>query len=239
MTSPGPGSAPALPARKALSEARVTRTFPEFFDHLKRIGWYPLTCVDVGAANGTPSIYRAFPEALHIAYEPLPDFIPDLEKCLEPFRHEIHVRALLEEPGEGHLLRHSDLFGSSLMHRQDKSNERVVEVEVSTLDEDLAARKLSGPILLKTDCQGADLPILKGGKKFLSRCDVVIVEVSMYRFWGAHQADFWEVVSFMNRRGFAVYDFLGGLFRPSDGALGQIDVVFVKKEGPLRAKHNW
>ncbi|NIQ16320.1 MAG: hypothetical protein GTO02_18595, partial [Candidatus Dadabacteria bacterium] len=39
--------------------------------------------------------------------------------------------------------------------------------------------------------------------------------------------------------GFVIYDFLDGLFRPLDNALGQIDIVFVKRDGFFRQDHRW
>ncbi len=61
----------------------------------------------------------------------------------------------------------------------------------------------------------------------------------LYRFWGNHHPDFLEIVKYMADQGFLVYDFLDGLFRPLDNALGQVDVVFVKKDGPFRKSASW
>lgn len=44
-----------------------------------------------------------------------------------------------------------------------------------------------------------------------------------------------EVVDFMRDAGFALYDFGGSYRRETDHALFQIDVVFAKKDSPLRA----
>ena len=43
----------------------------------------------------------------------------------------------------------------------------------------------------------------------------------------------------MHEQGFVVYDILEGIFRPYDNALGQVDLVFAKANGPLRASYAW
>lgn len=145
----------------------------------------------------------------------------------------------MAEPGESLILKHQDLYGSSMMHRRGASDDNVLKVPVSTLDAEMEGVDLGGHVLLKTDCQGADLDVVKGGLRTLAQCDVVILETSLFRFWGPHHPDFFEIVSFMDDQGFAVYDFLDGMFRPLDKALGQIDVAFARKNGFLREETGW
>lgn len=218
---------------------RPTRTFEDFFIHLKRVGFSPSICIDVGAATGTVSIYNAFPNAFHIAFEPLPDFQEELKKTLSPFRHMIKECALSSGAGNATLLRHDDLYGSSIMHSRDVNEEKVIQIRKSTLDTELSHIDLSGSVILKTDCQGSDLLVLQGGIMTLKKCDVVIVEASLFRFWGQHQPDIFDIVSFMYDRGFALYDLLDGLYRPRDAALGQLDLVFVKDRSFFRQDHYW
>ena len=217
-----------------------TRSFRTFFDHLKNDKNYsPATCIDVGAASGTLDIYDAFPKAHHIVFEPLPDFHQALKRSLTPYSHEIHHCALMEEPGEKVLLRHADKYGSSMMHKLTGQSSNLVPVQVDTLDNVIGERDFSGGLLIKTDCQGADLFVIKGGLETLKKADVVIIEASMFRFWGAHHPDFYDIIHYMKERSFVLYDVLDGLFRPLDNALGQLDLVFVKEDGRFREDHVW
>lgn len=218
---------------------RPTRSFETFFAHLKSLGFAPETCIDVGAARGTKSIYEAFPDAFHIVYEPLPDFHDELAQTMAPYRHVIRKCALMDGQKKQTILRHADLFGSSLMHRRDDDSERVMEVEVTTLDQELETIEHQKPVLLKTDCQGADLLVLNGGRKSLKSIDVAIVEASFFPFWGPHHPIFYEIVAFMKDQGFVVYDLLDGLYRPRDGALGQVDIAFVKEKSKFRKNPYW
>jgi len=219
---------------------RPTRSFEAFFEHLQSLGVRPDICIDVGAATGTPSIYQAFPAAKHIAFEPLPDFQSALREALAPYDAIAKNCALSDHAGERTLLRHNDLFGSSIMHSREDNDDRVVTVKTSTLDIEMSDVDLANnTVLLKTDCQGSDLMVLKGGAETLKHCDIVLVEASLFRFWGPHQPDFYDIVEFMHASGFALYDLLDGLYRPLDSALGQLDLAFVKHRGPLREKHYW
>ena len=219
---------------------RPTRSFVTFFEHLKKQDLVPEICIDVGAATGTETIYEAFPRAKHVVFEPLPDFQDALRRSIAPYDAVAKECALSDKAGERTLLRHSDLYGSSIMHHRKEDDERVVTVRTSTLDIELAEFNLANrTTLLKTDCQGSDLLVLKGGLETLKHCDIVLVEASMFRFWGEHQADFYDILKFMNAADFALYDILDGLYRPLDSALGQLDLAFAKKQGPLRRVHYW
>jgi hypothetical protein len=63
---------------------------------------------------------------------------------------------------------------------------------------------------------------------------VVILEVSLLPY-NEGAPLFGEVVAFMAKAGFAVYDFCGQHRRQSDHALFQTDVVFVRADSSLRA----
>lgn len=218
----------------------ITRSFPEFFDHLKSLDFAPSVCIDVGAASGTHSIYTAFPDAFHVAFEPLEDFQNDLRLALKPYKHEIYQCALMDRPKEQKILRQkNNLYTSSLMHSRRKNEENLISVPIKTLDDVMSSHNISGEYLIKTDCQGADLFVLRGGKKTLKRAEIIIVETSLFKFWGRHQPDFFRIVRFMHLNGFAVYDILEGMFRPHDNALGQIDLVFAKHKGRFREATQW
>ena len=103
---------------------------------------------------------------------------------------------------------------------------------MNTLD-DLVAAEVKSPILLKLDVQGYELEVLRGAVKTLSEAEVVIIECSLIQY-NEGAPLFAEVVSFMGERGFVVYDFCGQMRRANDGALFQMDVIFVRENSRLR-----
>ena len=148
--------------------------------------------------------------------------------------------ALMDVPGHMEITVPENEYTATLMDARAKdAGEPRISVEVSTLDAQLRDRLDGETVLLKTDCQGADLKVVQGGTEVLKACDVVIMETSLYRFWGDHHPDFYEIVSYMKTQGFVVFDILGGTFKPSNRALGQVDLAFVKEDGELRGQHIW
>ena len=220
---------------------KPTRTFVQFFWWLKNVAdFYPDICIDVGAAGGTPSINRSFKDALHLAFEPQPGFIPELQKELDGYKHEIFQMALMDKPGKMEITVPENAYTATMISQGSRESEVAkLAVEVSTLDLQLENRLNDKKVLLKTDCQGGDLDVIKGGTETLKRCDVVIMETSLYRFWGDHHPDFYDIVSYMKSQGLVVFDILEGTFKPSNRALGQVDLVFVHEHGPLRPDHRW
>ncbi len=99
-------------------------------------------------------------------------------------------------------------------------------------------KKLKGPYLLKVDVQGAEIEVMEGTFRIVNDLEVVILEVSLFQFF-IECPQFFDVMNYMNARGFCVYDVFGEKYRPFDGALGQLDLIFVKKNGQFRKSHFW
>ena len=92
---------------------------------------------------------------------------------------------------------------------------------------------LDRPCLLKIDTQGTELDVLEGLGQRLQEMDVVIIETSLLPFRIGAPV-FADIVARLDVLGFAVYDVLEGHVRALDGALAQVDLVFVPKMGSLR-----
>jgi hypothetical protein len=67
----------------------------------------------------------------------------------------------------------------------------------------------------------------------------MIIELSLIEInAGAPLLD--EALSFMRGAGFVAYDILEIHRRPLDGAMNQIDILFLREDSPLRAdKRHW
>lgn len=225
--------------KRRLFNKGPTRNFEEFFVNVKKLGFYPGTIFDIGAADGTPAIQGAFADAYFVWVEPLKEFIPILESLKSKHTGEVHNCALMAAESTGSIFKTNDLLGSSMIHSAENQNRHVSAIEVKTLDGLFSARDLPEPYLLKVDCQGGDYQVVLGGKEVLKKCEIVILEVSFFKFWGERHPEPLEILNYMDEQGFVTYDILDGLFRPLDGALGQVDIVFVKKDGMFRTIQKW
>lgn len=212
-----------------------------FLEHTSDIGFKPDSIIDVGVGNGTPEIYRTFPQANYLLVEPLKEFEPELKRIMEDVNGEYKLVVASNERGTSEInVRPNNLEGTSTLN-QNKKEETTVqrEVQKETLDFLYDERDyLSHPILLKIDVQGAELDVLDGAKKCLKESELVILETQMFEFFGDNpQAH--NIVEYMKEEGFVPYDFFEKYNRPLDNALAGIDIAFVKEDGIFRNSHKF
>jgi len=111
-------------------------------------------------------------------------------------------------------------------------------VPQTTLDHEVLQHNLKCPFLVKIDVQGFELEVLEGAVDTLKQAEIVILEVSLFQFYKSSPT-FAEVIRYMNEKKFSVYDIFNGAYRPIDDALGQVDILFVKTNGPLRTTQHY
>ena len=212
-----------------------TRTFTDFFLHLRRRGVVPRTVIDVGVGHGTPALYDAFPDATFVLVEPLEEFRPVLEALCRRLDAKYVLAAAGARDGEIDMHVHRDLTGSSVLRQSEGAvlDGTTRRVRAARLDGVLPS-DFPRPALIKIDTQGTELEVLDGLGRHLAAIDVAIVETSLMAF-RTGTPEFARTIARLDELGFAAYDLLEGHMRALDGALAQIDVVFVRKDGPLRS----
>jgi FkbM family methyltransferase len=226
-----------LPQKRAGS----LRSMFDVCNQAKNCGLKINTVFDVGVADGTQELYDSFPEATFVLVEPLQEFDHSIDLIARKYS-TIRIRAAASDRcGKTNIFIDQKSFhGTSLFENRGSNNlsNTKREVELVTLDAIYSAHKLNGPFLIKADVQGAELNVIQGASVLLNHTEMVILETSLYEFMvGAPQIH--DVIFAMKGYGFAVYDFIGGAIRPFDGALGQIDIAFVKEDGVLRRSHQY
>jgi FkbM family methyltransferase len=218
------------------------QTPSEFYDYLAQRGFSPQTIIDVGVADGTFEIYDAFPRATYLLVEPMKEFLPALQWISRNYDAHYVLAAAGTDNRPGTIFFDdglAEMHGASLISANEGKNRNSREVSIRRLDSLVQEKKLEGPYLLKIDTQGTELEVLSGASAILAETEVVVLETSFFKFLGRQEPLFNEVVRFMEGVGFFPYDFFGGLNRPLDGALGQVDVAFVKANGAFRLDHRF
>lgn len=135
------------------------------------------TYIDVGTNRGQVlgEAVRVAPRAHHIAFEPIPALAAEVRRAFPTVdcrrlalgaRREVtefcHFRKL---DGWSGLRRNSQIS-------DEQGDPELIEVQVSTLDEELAEVE---PTVLKIDVEGAELEVLRGGRELLARARPLIV----------------------------------------------------------------
>jgi FkbM family methyltransferase len=216
------------------------RTLGDAFQQLARVGVDPAGVIDVGiGARGTPELYEAFPDARYLLVEPVAEYEPVLKRILERVDGGFAVVAATSTTGTVPLrVAMDDPEASTLFEEEGSHSFSEREVPGIRLDDLVAERMLDPPYLIKADVQGAELEALKGAERTLEQTEAVTLEASLFEFYrGAPQLA--DVIAFMQERGFVVYDIVGGHERPLDGALAQVDLVFVQEVGICRRSHRY
>jgi FkbM family methyltransferase len=196
---------------------------------LARNGFSPRVIFDIGAARGDWSrlAARVWPEARLFAFEPNRREEAALRRLtaeLPCFEHRIVFLG-----AQSRTVRYSDSGHQTSV----LAGEGDQVAEMRTLDGLIAEERLPAPDLLKLDVQGYELEVLRGGERALAGAEASLLEVSFLPFLpGMPLAA--EVISFMESRGLSLYDVVGILRRPSDDALLQMDLLFLRSDHPLR-----
>jgi len=218
------------------------RTLGEVCAHAASVGIAPRTVVDVGVAAGTPELYAAFPGAALVLVEPMREWEAALRGVVaaRPGGGEVVIAAAGPAAGERELHVHrvpacSSLVGSRV--GDDAGLERRT-VPVVRLDDVVDPARFPGPHVVKVDVEGGELDVLRGAVAVLEQTEMVLLETSLFAL-NAGAPQLADVVCWMRDHGWAPYDVFGGHLRPLDGALAQLDLAFVRRDGPARRDHRY
>ena len=202
-------------------------------ERLRDNGFAPATIIDVGVATGTTGLYKVFPGVNYLLIDPLEESEPFMKSiCARVPLARYVVAAAMDRPGEVSIAVHPGLSGSGAMLKGDFPHRPVKAV---TLDQLIDEHQLKGPFLVKVDVQGSELQVLDGLAAHLDQAEVIVLEASLWadrKKWGA--PTFSDIVQYMARRRFVLYDLASIGYRPRDRAIAEMDLVFIRFDHPIR-----
>lgn len=203
-------------------------------ERIRELGVAPRTIFDVGVATGTEGLYGVFPDVRYVLVEPLAESAPFMEKLVQEYPGSIAVQAAAgRAAGEAEFVVDPSLSGSSFLLKRKFGEIRTVPVV--TIDGLVQAHGLEGPYVLKFDVQGYELEALAGAEETLKSTEAVITEASL---WAdrkrAGMTKLMDLMNWFNDRGFVLYDIAQIVRRKLDGAMAEMDMVFVPADSPLR-----
>jgi FkbM family methyltransferase len=188
--------------------------------------------VDVGASNGvwSKAFAHYFPGRHHLLVEANQVHLPALtELCRERPNWRFAMTAAGGTTGELYFDGSDPLSG---VLATTPWNENYQPCPVSTIDDLLKTHPVPGPIMIKLDTHGVEIPILTGAMETLKQTSVLVIEA--YNFTLVQPAvPFWDLCQYMLKLGFRPLDLFDLHYREVDNAFWQFDLLFVRDNLPL------
>jgi FkbM family methyltransferase len=201
---------------------------------LKAHSIHPKTVIDVGVAYGTPWLYDAFSEATFYLVDPTRESLPFMNEWAKKLHATVHNVALGNSQKKIRIQNRNTIISSTLLSDVTKP-ELVGSYDVDMVRFDSLDIEIKSPCVCKIDVEGAELAVLEGLGERIRCIDIFVVEVSLNSLY-EQGPEFSDINSFFTDHGFRLFDIVGLKRRPFDGALHQIDAVFVKESSPMRIK---
>ncbi|HVO17937.1 MAG TPA: FkbM family methyltransferase [Anaeromyxobacter sp.] len=221
-----------------MADARASLGMVTALQGIRDRGYAPGVVFDVGASDGSWSelALTTWPGARAVCFEPLVERRPALDQLSAkyPGRVQIQPVGLGDEDQELSLGVTDSLWDSSFAYPGTQAR----RVPVRRLDTLLAGGDIPSPEFVKIDVQGFERRVLRGGPVAFASAQLVLMECNFFAFCD-DMVTLDETVAFMSARGFVPYEFVDFLRRPLDGAMGQCDIVFVRRGHRLIEDRRW
>jgi len=187
------------------------------------------TVIDIGASNGcwTRLCKQFFPYANYFLVEAQPCHEADLIKLRNELSGTDYVLAAAGNRNGAIYFDISDPFGGLASEKPFEKD--FMEVPVIRVDDEVAARSLPSPYLLKLDTHGFEIPILEGACKTLGDTNLLILEVYNFKI-SPEGLKFFEMCSYLEQRGFRPVEIVDLMLRKYDNVFWQMDIFFIRND---------
>ena len=199
--------------------------------NLKNKGYYPDTIIDIGAHKGewTNMMKQIYSNPMYYLFEAT-DYIE-----LKNFDNDSNVNVfnvILNEKEEDVLWYQINGTGDSFFKEQSHHYVNCEPIKKESIDLNSFISKnnildTAKNILIKIDCQGAEIPILKGSTDILNKTDFIILEIPLFGKYNKNVPTFLEHIKFMESIGFIAYDIIDNHYINNFNI--QIDMLFINK----------
>lgn len=193
--------------------------------------------IDVGASNGMWSkVAREFlPDAHYLLIDANPIHEEALKAYVATEKNTAYALVAAGAQDSKIYFNAEDPFGGVASYTQE---EHYVELPMRSVDSLVQEHKLKAPYLLKLDTHGFEVPIFEGAEETLKQTNLIFVEVYNFRIQDESLL-FHEMCAFLADKGFRMIDLCDPLFRERDGALWQMDFLFIRDNRPEFDSNNY
>lgn len=193
---------------------------------LKQMGYVPDIILDIGAHHGdwTSQVKQIYETSRYYLFEGI-DYA-ELKKLSDVNLYNVILNDKVEEINWYQMKN----TGDSMFREKTKHFTNCQPIRRKTIDFDTLMKGQfdeATNILIKIDCQGAEIPILKGATSIYSKTDFILLEIPFFGQYNEGVPNFLEHIRFMDEIGFVPYD----IYEPHyiNGFNMQVDVMFINK----------
>jgi FkbM family methyltransferase len=200
---------------------------------LYQLGYRPDTILDIGACHGswTYQCQQIYPNAQYYLFEPI-DY-----PHLNPLKSMTNIKvfqALLDHTEQDVDWYEKQNTGDSMFREKtiffkDCHPIKKRTTTLSTLIDSYLPSMRN--VFIKIDCQGAEIPILKGAGDILQKTDFILLEIPLFGQYNENVPNFLEHIQYMDTIGFIPFDILE-VHSVKNFSI-QIDILFISKKHPF------
>jgi FkbM family methyltransferase len=201
---------------------------------LKLRGFSPKQAIDIGAYQGswTETVIEIFPTCQYLMIEAQENKRNILEKAVLANPQQLTLEIALLGPTDGNEVTFFEMeTGSSVLEENSYFPRKAKVYHSKALDSIANTHHIEKCDILKLDVQGYELEVLRGSTNLLKNTNIVIVESSLIPV-NKNCPLVAEVISFMDKMNFQLYDIVSQIRRP-DHVLWQLDLMFISRNCEL------
>lgn len=213
----------------------MDRNVQQSLIRLRSLGFEPTNILDIGAHHGMWSLSSrlVFPNANYMLIEPIKyNELSNYCNNLPNFDYKNILLFDKETEVDWYEARNT---GDSIYRENTEHFKNVKPIKKETKILDNVFENVTYD-LVKLDVQGAEIPVLKGGKNLIERAEVVILELPFAGQWNKGCPDFKTHIDYMDNIGFTVFDIIDLHRLGGNNLVFQLDILFVKKTSNLLNK---
>lgn len=205
---------------------------------LKEKGYLPDTILDIGAHHGNWTYFmkQIYNNSKYYLFEPI-DYI-ELNRYNDDNMVKVYNTLLFDKIQEVDWYEMKNT-GDSIFRENTNHflNCNIYKRMTIDLDTHILQNNIledAKNILIKIDCQGSEIPILKGSTTILNKTDFIILEIPLFGQYNKGVPTFLEHIQFMDSIGFYSYDIIDNHY--INGFNMQIDMLFINKNHEFNNK---
>jgi len=201
--------------------------------NLEKKGYIPDIIFDIGAHNGnwTLECLKIYPNSRYVLVEPIEYSELNILKRLNNIRV---FNVILNENNievDWYELKNTgdSIFKEKSKHFTDCIGLKRQSITLNTLlEKKKGITENCNKILIKIDCQGAEMPILKGASDIYDKINFIILELPLFGKHNENVPNFLEHIKFMDSIGFVPYDIIDNHYINEFNM--QVDMLFINKK---------